>query len=110
MTTPMQTILEIDTQKSLYLPFIIKIDGKPFRVKEMTMDGLDTVKRLEKEVMKGSVDAFREMLNLVVEGPTAQIGKLPISKLREVVFAAMGVAKTKEGKEQKKGQKSGPKK
>ncbi len=108
--TTIQTILEIDTQKSLYLPYIIKINGKPFRVKEMTMDGLDTVKGLEKDVLKGNVAAFREMLNLVVEGPTAEIGKLPLSKLREVVFAAMGVAKTKEGKEQKKGQKPGPKK
>jgi hypothetical protein len=99
----METILSIDTKKTLYKPFLIRINGKPFRVKEITLDGLDMAKELEKELMKGNTKAFREMLAMVIEGPMDEVGKLTISRLREVVQTAMGVAKTKEGKEQKKG-------
>jgi len=104
----METILSIETKKTLYKPFLIKINGKAFRVKEITLDGLEMTQNLEKELMKGNTGAFRKMLAEVIEGPMNEIGKLPISKLREVVQVAMGVGKTKEGKEQKKGHAPAP--
>ena len=99
----METILSIDTKKTLYKPFLIKINGKAFRVKEITLDGLEMTQKLEKEILKGNTEAFKQMLSEVIEGPMDEVGKLAISQIRDLVQTAMGVAKTKQGKEQKKG-------
>lgn len=85
-------ILEIDTTKSLYKPLEIRIDGKTFKVKAITLDALEQIQALRDEAAAGSASAIRRMLKETLDGPLNLLGKLTIDKVIEVVEFAVSQA------------------
>jgi len=105
----MKTVLEIDTAKTLYRPINIKINGRIFRIKELTLEALEGFQDLRKQVVKGDISAFRTMLDSVLEGPAEELGKLSMANLAKIIRIAVkkgGEEAEKEKNAQKPGQKT----
>jgi hypothetical protein len=81
----MTVVLEIDTTKSLFEPIEIKIDGKLFRVRELTLGMLEEIQKFQTETAEGSAGAIRKQLETLVEGNAEAFGKLTMSQLEKVM-------------------------
>ena len=81
----MTVVLEIDTTKSLFEPIEIKIDGKLFRVRELTLGMLEEIQKFQVDMVQGSAEAIRKQLETLVEGNSEAFGKLTMSQLEKVM-------------------------
>jgi hypothetical protein len=75
--------LSITTDKSLYAPIDVEIDGKLYRVKRMTRTLIQEIAALDAETGKGDLDAaFRRMEILFEQKPP--IDKLDIQQVGKI--------------------------
>jgi len=98
-------VLEIDTKKTLHEPKEIKVNGKLFRVKPITLRNLEAIQTLWQDAQAGSAAAIRKMITSILDGPIDILIDLEIDRLNEVITAAVSRAASPDAKEKNE---SGP--
>jgi hypothetical protein len=81
----MAIVLKLDTKASLFEPVEVEIDGKVYRVKEVTLGSLEKIQELQTDLNAGSAAAIRRTLEALIEGDISVVRNLQLSKLRKLV-------------------------
>ena len=76
--------LKIESEKSLYLPIEVEIDGQKFTLQRITRKKLREIEGLDKEIAAGNLDAAYKRLE-VFFGPNEIFSNLDLSQVGEVV-------------------------
>ena len=82
----MPVILKLDTKPSLFEPDEVEIDGKKYRVKELTLGDLEKIQVFQPDLDAGSAAAIVKTIGMLLEGDTAKIvQKLQMKKVQTLV-------------------------
>jgi len=76
--------LKIESEKSLYQPIEVEIDGHIFSLKKVTQKMLGEIGRLDEEIPKGNLEAAWQRLE-VLFGPSKLFAKLDIFQVGEII-------------------------
>jgi len=75
--------LKIDTQKSLFKPIEVEIDGKVFEVKRLTRTVAQEIEKFSKQINDGQLDAAYLQLEMFL-GEDEAIGNLDLHQVNEI--------------------------
>lgn len=76
--------LKIESEKSLYPPIEVEIDGQIFSLQKVTQKMLMEIGRLDGEIPKGNLEAAWKRLE-VLFGPNEAFSKLDIFQVGEII-------------------------
>ena len=76
--------LKIESEKSLYPPIEVEIDGQVFSLQRVTQKMLMEIGRLDEEIPKGNLEAAWKRLE-VLFGPNELFSKLDIFQVGEII-------------------------
>src|SRR4030043_438019 len=76
--------LKIESEKSLYPPIEVEIDGQVFSLQRVTQKMLMEIGRLDEEIPKGNLEAAWKRLE-VLFGPNELFSKLAIFQVRALI-------------------------
>jgi len=76
--------LKISTEKSLYKPITVEIDGVKLEARPMTREVLRKMASLEKRIRAGDVEAAFEQVELIF-GKQKVINKLELRQVNEII-------------------------
>ena len=76
--------LTINTQKSLYSPIEVEVNGKIFQVRRLTRSILQEVARLDTEVSSGKLDMAYERLEILLHAKSKAFDSLVIEEVGEI--------------------------
>ena len=76
--------LVINTEKSLYKPIEVEIDGKVYKVRKLTRDVLQKVEGFDKDVSSGNLDAAYGRLEFLLEAKVKTFNGLIVQEVGEI--------------------------
>ena len=76
--------LVINTEKSLYKPIEVEIDGKVYKVRKLTRDVLQKVEGFDKNVSSGNLDAAYGRLEFLLEAKAKTFNGLIVQEVGEI--------------------------
>lgn len=97
-------IHKTDTNPSLFEPLEIDIDGRVYKVREMTLGALEDIQALQAEMAAGSATAIRRMLETIIVGEidATVLRSLSLVKVQRLINAIVEKA-MKPGEQEKNG-------
>ena len=101
----MTVVLKLDTKPSLFNPIEVEIDGKIFRVKDLTLGSLERIQELQSALNEGSATAIRGILELLMEGEVSLLKDLSFRKIQKLIRVIVEKSMTAEDEEKNE---SGP--
>lgn len=81
----MPVVLKLDTKPTLFEPIEVEIDGRLYKVKEITLGGLEQIQNLQAELTAGSAAAIRKALSALLEGDLEPFKDLQLAKIRKLI-------------------------
>ena len=81
----MTVIRKSESGPSLFDPMEVEIDGRLFRVKQITLKVVEKVQTAATEAQKGSAKAIREMLEVLIDGDVDYLTDIPIRRLQDIL-------------------------
>lgn len=78
-------VIDTKTQKSLFKPIEVEINGKNYSLDELTVERLEVMNEYEKQVQKGDLSAASKQLPLLFDVPINEVRKMDIRLVSKIL-------------------------